>query len=301
MNYECKAETGIQLLARSGSRPKIKGIDDGLFFRDSSSCPDNGDTLEISGDGSVGKTLFITQLIAQCILPKMVKTEVDIHVGGIGASAILINTDHHFQISKLVQILEQRLKTCFSDRGMDSSDVKISHAIEKHLENSLKKLLTLNCYDSAQLYATFHSLEKHLIDNRSVALLVLDSASSFYWQDVCGNNAMSKRMDNYLKSVVSTLQKCVKGNDVLTIYTRPRYFHSKHPGNLKNSSSSSEGLCKYSIQLARLENEDERIFSHGDIMSPVQYKAYVNTPATSYECRYFISPEGVMHPVRGGN
>ncbi|XP_046403232.1 DNA repair protein XRCC2 [Ischnura elegans] len=299
MNYECKAETGIQLLARSGTRPKVKGIDQSLFFRDVSCSPDNGDTLEVSGDGSVGKTLFVTQLMAQCILPRRIIVDgVDIHVGGLDAGAVFINTDHHFQIPKLVQIMEQRLRNC----KINKSDAELSQIMEKHMENGLTKLMILNCYDSAQLMATFFSLEKHLSDNRSVALVVLDSATAFYWQDVCSSNVSDKRMDSYLKSVLSTFEKCVKGSSVLIVYTRPKYFYSKNPVNVKNPGPSSSGeKHKFTIQLSHLEADEEKILLNSDRLSAVKCKAVINTPKSSFECRYYISSQGIMYPDKDGD
>lgn len=94
-----RAESGLQLLARLVNRPDVSHIEPELF---SNSDLKPRDVIELRGGPGSGKTLMVTHLLAKCILSR--------EYGGTGAGAILINTDHHFQLTRLVAILEQLLK-----------------------------------------------------------------------------------------------------------------------------------------------------------------------------------------------
>ncbi|KAG8231641.1 hypothetical protein J437_LFUL011482 [Ladona fulva] len=278
MNYECKAETGVQLLARLGNRPRIKNVDQELFFTNDS--PSNGDVLELIGDHSTGKTLLVTQILAHCLLPIKIKVydSKEVCVGGLGAGAILINTDLHFQIAKLVQIMEHRLRICLAQQDFEANETKTSEYVEKLMKDLLKNIVILNCYD-----------KKYLSANHSIVVVALDSASAFYWQDMSSKNCLSKRMDSYLKSLLSVLEKCVEEFKVLTIFTRPRYFHSKNPLPSKSSGSSANGQQTFKIELSLEDNKEGLSRRNEGACNALQ--ANVHTPSSNYITHYFINSD----------
>ncbi|KAJ9597124.1 hypothetical protein L9F63_026985 [Diploptera punctata] len=179
MDYGCKAESGLQLLARLSSRPDIHGLDEKLF----SGGLHFGDVVEITGDIGSGKTLLITQLLAKCLLPKSM---FEIDIGGLGAGAIIINSDHHFQLLKLVSIMESTLLKIRKPKSNNSEENQQldSSTIEKIIKTALANLIVLNCYDRVQLLVTFHSLDNILSSNKNISLIVVDSLSAFNWQDI---------------------------------------------------------------------------------------------------------------------
>lgn len=65
MNYQIKAESGQQLLARLSSRPSLSGLDELLLGADG---PLSRDIIEIAGEASVGKSMLVLQWIARAIL-----------------------------------------------------------------------------------------------------------------------------------------------------------------------------------------------------------------------------------------
>lgn len=97
-NSLIKAESGRQVLARLSARPSISDIEPTLF---PSKVLKSRDVVELRGGPGSGKTLLATHLLARCIL--------SCEFGGMGAGAIFINTDHHFQLPQLVAILEHFL------------------------------------------------------------------------------------------------------------------------------------------------------------------------------------------------
>lgn len=277
MDYQCKAESGLQLLARLSTRPNIHALNDRLF----SAGLNFGDVVEISGDLGTGKTILVTQILAKCLLPKSM---CETHIDGLGAGAILINCDHHFQLLKLVSLMESMLLKiqkpgCSSTEQNQSLD---SSTIEKIIKAALANLTILNCYDRVQLLVTFHSLGNILSSNTDISLIVLDSISAYYWQDVVISG--KHKMDFYLKKTLKTLQTCVKDYKIVTIFTKQAYFHSKIGFASDSSSKQTIGSITHRVTLNRLESSE----SEGPCF------AEVTTLNSKQIVPYQISAEGII-------
>lgn len=65
MDYQIRAESGRQLLARLSSRPSLKGLDERLLGPNG---PLPQDVIEIVGETSVGKSVLVLQWVARAIL-----------------------------------------------------------------------------------------------------------------------------------------------------------------------------------------------------------------------------------------
>ncbi|XP_029810196.1 DNA repair protein XRCC2 [Suricata suricatta] len=94
-----RAESGTQLLARLEGRSSLKEIEPYLFADEDSSV--HGDVLEFHGPEGTGKTEMLYHLTARCVLPKS--------EGGLEAEVVFVDTDYHFDLLRLVAILERRL------------------------------------------------------------------------------------------------------------------------------------------------------------------------------------------------
>ncbi|PNF41895.1 hypothetical protein B7P43_G15549 [Cryptotermes secundus] len=278
MDYHCKAETGVQLLARLSSRPSLTSLNETLF-------PDGlnlGNVTEISGNSGSGKTTLITQFLVKCLLPK---TWNEFEIGGLGAGAIIINTDHHFQILKLVGTMESLLMNC---RESSNSEIQYqkhidSSTIEKIIKESLSNLIILNCYDSLHLFVTFHSLENILSSNANTSLIIIDSITAYYWQDAAAAGGILK-MNSYLKKTLKALQACVEEYKVIIIYTKQTHFQSKVSFTEDTTATPGLGNITYKIHLNRVEGkETEDLFF-----------AEVSTTATKHVHQYTISKEGLL-------
>lgn len=210
-----KMESGYQLFARLNSRPTLENIYPNIFGNNG---PRGREVIEIFGDTSTGKTLIITELIAYCILPGEANNT---RIGGKNAGAILINTDHHFHIFKLAEIMENIIKKYSRDSNTTLSKTEITNIIKV----SLKKLIILNCFDSYQLHATILNLENIIADNNKLTLIVLDSLSAYYWSDRL--NSGIKSMDLYQKSVLKSLQVKVKDYNLTIVFTKYSGFSRK--------------------------------------------------------------------------
>ncbi|XP_039941108.1 DNA repair protein XRCC2 isoform X2 [Hirundo rustica] len=93
------AESGTQLLARLEGRSSLKNLEPNLFAEEGS--PVHGDVIEFHGPEGTGKTEMLYHLLARCILPKA--------EGGLEVEVMFVDTDYHFDMLRLVTILENRL------------------------------------------------------------------------------------------------------------------------------------------------------------------------------------------------
>lgn len=282
MDYQRKAETGLQLFARLSARPSLVGLEDRLF----SSGPNHKDIIEISGDPATGKTLLLNHFLVKCLLPEQWNS---ILLGGLGAGAILINTDHHFKILKLISLMGQKLKIFLKPKQNNEVNANNfskkkylkSEDIEDIIKHALKNLIILNCFDSLQLFVTFCSLEKLLSSCNNISLILLDSLSAYYWQDVMTGG--SKRMYSYQTKLLQTLNKYVHEYRMVVIYTKQSYFQSKYRDvGGRNSDALMNSNPVYKIELKHVDSENRKKFC-----------ASVQTAASEYCNFYTINESGI--------
>lgn len=244
-NY--KVETGFQLFTRLTSRPTLENIYPDLI-------PNNGpkvrEVIEILGDSSTGKTFLATEFVAKCLLPAEMH---NMDIGGKNAGAIVINTDHHFHIFTLIKIMENILKTC-----KNNTKTITSAQISDIINASLKNLIILNCFDSQQLFVTFHNLENILSSNKNVSLIVLDSILAYYWSDRQNGGIMRK--DLYQKSILKLLQNMTKDYSLVIIFTK--HMTSKRVVTEECCAQPALEKINYRIILEKDTNESNKFVAH---------------------------------------
>lgn len=205
-SMQSQIESGIELLGRLSKKPSLYGLEDTLFFQG----PRCTDIIEISGVQSSGKTLLLSQMLAKCILPKHRE------IKGCNASAVLINTDHHFQTSKLVELMNNIVNAANTVLfTTDTVDVKFDKIAV--IKNSLRNLHVINCYDSEQFAVTLRTLDNMFVKNTKIALLAIDSITAYYWQDREDNRIA---IDAYVKNLLQLIRTHTAQFNVATIYTK---------------------------------------------------------------------------------
>ncbi|XP_046663720.1 DNA repair protein XRCC2-like [Homalodisca vitripennis] len=257
------SETGLQLFARLISRPSLLGLDNVLF----PDGPNAKEVIELSGEPSCGKTLLFSQFIVKCILPKEVGS---VRVGGLSTGVVLLNTDHHFQMYKMVSLMEAHLKA--ASEKFSVSDV------ENIVKDSLDRLVMYNISDSAQLQVTFHALHGVVANQPEIGLILLDSICAFYWQDSMASGI--RKMDLYAKNVLKMMQKTLSDFKGVIMYSRPDYFQSKSGKAERCSSDLTVGCVNRKIILKRTVQEN--IFN-----------ATIETAAGQEVKLYTIDPAGI--------
>lgn len=235
---QVQEESGWEFLARIRKRPLIEGLDSRLF----ANGPHAQESVEITGKLSSGKTLLLMQLVAKCLLPPVYD---GIQIEGLDVAVLLINTDHHFRVSKLVHLMH-----CIVAKACRSQEILCSGSAIRELliVPCLKNLTVVNCYDNSQFKVTLATLDDILMNNPQIGLLAIDSISSFYWQerDIGGVWLINQ----YLKNVLKILQKNIFRYNIVLIYTRPDNFGSKVNDTIALAEQATIEKINYRIDLA---------------------------------------------------
>lgn len=207
---QSQIESGVELFARLNEKPSLRQLEDILFLEG----PKSTDVIEINGVHSSGKTLLLSQLLAKCILPDYHGT---VQIKGCNAPAILINTDHHFQVSRLIEIMTGVVNIAYAESFKFNS---IDTELEKIniIQNSLSNLKIINCYHSEQFLLMLHTLDDMFLNNAKIALLTIDSMTAYYWQER-ENSVVT--VDTYIKRLLKVIKKQTNLFNVVTVYTKP--------------------------------------------------------------------------------
>jgi len=127
-----------------------------------------------------GKTTLCYYLAALSSLPKS-------H-GGKESMVIYINTEGRFSATRLFQILGHYFST--HTNNLPPNTTLTQDAVQATAREAMNHILTFRPQSSSQLLSILDSLPTFLLDRtrhssiyRPLGLIILDSATSFYWQD----------------------------------------------------------------------------------------------------------------------
>ncbi|XP_040290063.1 DNA repair protein XRCC2 isoform X1 [Bufo bufo] len=207
-----RAESGTQLLARLEGRASLKELEPLLFA--SGDCPLHGDIIEFHGPEGSGKTEMFCHLISRCILPTS--------DGGLQVEVVYIDTDYHFDMLRLVTILEHRL----------------SQSDEETIKQCLSRFSLVYCSSSVQLLLTLHSLENMFCSRPSLCLLIIDSLSSFYWIDRNNGGETVSRQEFNIRKCIELLEKLIKEYKLVLFASTQTLMQKTY--NENNEASHSE-------------------------------------------------------------
>ncbi|XP_067131788.1 DNA repair protein XRCC2-like [Centruroides vittatus] len=221
-----KWETGIQLLARLGSRDYLANLDPVIF---PNLHPKQ--VVEVYGKAGSGKTEILYHFISQCILPKSWN---GIILNGIDCNVLLIDNDYHFNLLRLVTLIEKRIRRENSKRH----DVINLHDdnVLSFVKERLQKLYILKCSNSEQFLITLCSLEKLLTEN-DISIIFVDSISAFYWLDRMNFMDNYKKLEDYYGSMVMTLKRLVNDYNLILIATKQALMKNTEPESMANKNA----------------------------------------------------------------
>lgn len=261
----CEMENILQLLNRNlKPRPSIDNLYPELF-----NGFNNSDIVEIVGDSNTGKSFFGMELIARIILP--------IEHGGKDASVILINTDHKFSITKLVEIMHKFINFNKETTGSLNESLENSQAIDV-IKSSLVKLNIIKCYNESQLENSIVQLDGLLGSNTNIVMILIDSISTFYYTKAqeMAIVKMTISMDGYLRNYYLKLKKYMDEFNVSIVYTRPSHFVSKKQHFNEIISHKIQTTVNFIAQGQRL------------------FKLYIRSNGRSQELNYIIDHYGIQ-------
>lgn len=81
---------------------------------------------------------------------------------------------------------------------------------EAALRSCLSRLLVVHCSSSSQLLLTLHFLETSLSSRPSLALLLIDSISAFYWLDRSEGGASIAKQEEKLSKCADLLGRLLR-------------------------------------------------------------------------------------------
>ncbi|EDO38351.1 predicted protein, partial [Nematostella vectensis] len=208
-----------KLFSRLGSKQSLDGLDKKLFV----DIPDGikaGDVVEFYGKEGCGKTEMLLHLAANCIMPRSWH---ELYLGGKGVSVIFIDTDYHFQILRLIAIMEYRTAES-----------------ETLIKQCLTRLFIVRCNSSVELLATLLSMEQLIICKPEICVMMIDSLSAFYWVDrSSGGESLQDQQEN-IRKTTSVLSRFSRENH-LVIFTT---VHAIFGNNTKEMMRNQDYLCK---------------------------------------------------------
>uniref|UniRef100_A0A8C5IMK7 X-ray repair cross complementing 2 n=1 Tax=Junco hyemalis TaxID=40217 RepID=A0A8C5IMK7_JUNHY len=197
-----------QLRARLEGRSSLKNLEPCLFAEEGS--PVHGDVIEFHGPEGTGKTEMLYHLLARCIIAKA--------QGGLEVEVMFVDTDYHFDMLRLVTILENRL----------------AQGTEEMIKQCLGRLFLVSCSSSTQLLLTLYSLENLFCAHPSLCVLILDSLSAFYWIDRSNGGESLTLQEMNLKKCANFLEKLVTQHHLILFATTQTL--------MQKSANSAEGF-----------------------------------------------------------
>ncbi|XP_038654343.1 DNA repair protein XRCC2 [Scyliorhinus canicula] len=165
-----------------------------------------GDTVEFHGPEGAGKTEMLYHLVALCILPES--------AGGLQVEVLFIDTDYHFDMLRLVAILEHRLV----------------QSTEELVKGCLGRLFLVHCSSSTQLLLLLHSLETMVCSHPALCLLIVDSMSAFYWIDRLNGGESVSQQEANLRRCVECLERLLDEYRLVLLATTQALMRGPVPG-----------------------------------------------------------------------
>ncbi|XP_077365322.1 DNA repair protein XRCC2 [Festucalex cinctus] len=219
-------ESGAKLFARLDDRKSLHDIEPRIFPQDAQSGP--GAVVELFGLEGTGKTELLYHFLCRAVLPN--------DAGGLQLDVLFIDTDRTLDMLRLVSILDAKLAGA---AGSSSSP----RQQEARVRACLSRLLVAHCSASQQLLVTLHTLEDRLASQPSLALILLDSASAFYWSDRgTAGASVAKRGENLSKC--SQLLGGLLRDYRISIFASCHANRSRFSHNSSSSSSPLSHLCR---------------------------------------------------------
>ncbi|CAL1299633.1 unnamed protein product [Larinioides sclopetarius] len=189
------------------------------------------DVVEITGGPGSGKTELLYHLVVHCILPDTPWKGLDL--GGLNKKVMLINNDLHFNLFRLMKIMERRLRYLLVANSISVNVTEISSFINERL----KMLDILKCTNCDEFICSLRYLE--VAQNRRY-ILMIDGIMSFYWSSKMRSSYPTTKIPDSMSIVISLLKNICRNCNFPVIITRrnlvssPGYDKSLLPATWRN-------------------------------------------------------------------
>lgn len=149
-----------------------------------------GDVIEIQGPSASGKTFLTYEIAMNCIMPRelhLVTVEHDgtrstslRSVGGWCGGAVILDCDGRWSVRDVAQKLRSRLGLYHPQA------ISTSPSLDQLVDDCMNRLHVFRPTSTLSLACTLLHLASYHAEqmiNQDMALLVIDSISTFFWQD----------------------------------------------------------------------------------------------------------------------
>ena len=196
-----------------------------------------GDSVELYGEEGCGKTELLIHFCASCILPK---TWFSIDICGKETKVIFIDTSYKFPLWRLIQVMEQRIR----QKTKAVKDFVSTHDMEKMIKSCLQRLYIVQCSSSLNLMKTLSFLEKHLVEDPDISIMMIDSISEFYWTDkaICGIGRYEQETNQ--RSIISKLKWHQEKHGLVIIVVKSAIMNKKFQMVPTSSTRKSESVFR---------------------------------------------------------
>ncbi|KAG7222993.1 hypothetical protein INR49_029215 [Caranx melampygus] len=283
------SESGAQLFARLEARRCLKDIEPRLFPENGG--PDHGEVVELYGPEGTGKTELLYHLLCRCVLPKF--------AGGLEVDVVFVDTDYSLDMLRLVSILDSRLNAALSTSSPSACSDEVA------LHSCLSRLLVVHCSSSSHLLLTLHFLETSFSSRPTLALLLIDSVSAFYWLDRCDGGASFTKQEEKLSKCSELLGRLLRDYRI-TVFATCHAIRKSVGGSSSVSSLESDRpyLCRpwqrlvtHRLLCSRQEAENNTPTTAGGSKEQGTrqvFTVHCNSSSKSYRSSYFyVTDSGV--------
>jgi len=244
-----EAESGAQAIARCQTRP-LGNLGIPIFSAD---CSAEGSVIELYGPEGTGKSSLALHAIVSTILPQRFH---GVDLGGCQSGAVLIDLDYKFQLDRLRQCLQGRIRQAFPPARLSP------HVLEAVVNDSLARLLIATVADSRQLVATLYALEAVIASKPHIRLLVLDGISALHWID--SSRTGESRTCATRREVARAVTSLKDTNALLVIATKSAIFH---PSSYRQDKRTVSGADRATMHKEFMGQDWTAIVSHRFVLS----------------------------------
>ena len=128
--------------------------------------------IEVVGESGSGKSILLLHIVAHLLYPKKWG---NIDCGGCEAGVLWVDCDGKFDVLVLSEILTRAGEALLKGS-------RNHNTVHDFVKESLSRLEVVRCYNSTQFLCILSTLPP-LIETRAVRCIVLDSLSTFFWNE----------------------------------------------------------------------------------------------------------------------
>lgn len=267
-------------------------------------CP--GDAIELYGEEGCGKTELLVHFCIQCILPNHWKS---FDISGKEAKVVFIDTDYKFPLWRVVNILENTLRSVYGNQKQKTSQTADEQSsfntneANEFVKSCLERLFLIRCPSSHNLSKTLGSVESLLHENPDICLLVVDSMSAFYWTDrTIGGDTRSQQEFNQ-REIIRKLKILQQTYHIVVIATKSAIMNPNYQtvSNSVKITQNASVTWKHDEYLSQDWNKYLTyrfvVKKHQDnfIIGNTVYTSALLDDRSCSECRFVVKDSGLEY------